>query len=100
MTTKILTSLIIAAVLAGSAAAALQVTDHPLTVPRVFAGRPAENESAPSRGSVCVFAPSAGDRFAPSSPGVKPWHPRPRCLTLPPSSAAFADRAVFAPTRR
>ena len=59
MTTKILTSLIIAAVLAGSAAAALQVTDHSLTVPRVFAGRPAKTEPTPSRGSVCFFVPPA-----------------------------------------
>ena len=89
MTTKILTSLIIAAGLAGSAAAALQVTDHPLTVPRVFAGRPAKTEPAPSRGSACFFVPPAGDRFAASSPGIKPWQPRTRCLTLQPSSAAL-----------
>jgi hypothetical protein len=87
MTTKILTSLLIAAVLAGSAAAGLQVTDHPLALARVFAAGPVKTEPATSRGSVCFFVPPAADRFAASSPGVKLWHPRTRCLTPDLSSA-------------
>jgi nitrous oxidase accessory protein NosD len=72
MTTKTLSSLIIAGVLAGSAAAAVQVIDPPLTSgPGTYTTEPAASDAAP----LLVILPSA-ERFAATSAGLKQRPPR------------------------
>jgi hypothetical protein len=85
MTTKILTILIAAAVLAGSAAAALQTTDVSLASARASA----RTESATSGGAL-VFAvvPPAG-RFATSASGFTQGARR--IVVLTPQSPSAAD---------
>jgi hypothetical protein len=88
MTTRILTTLMVAAVLGGSAAAALQATDASLASPAVSAVHPSRTNSAPSGGEL-VFAvvPPAG-RFAARAGGFTQGAPRIVLLTPRPSSAA------------
>ena len=72
MTTKTLSSLIIAGVLVGSAAAGVQVIDPPLTSgPDTSTTEPAASDAGP----LLVILPSA-DRFAASSAGLKQRPPR------------------------
>jgi hypothetical protein len=81
MTSKILTILIVAVALAGSAAAALQATNASLAPAAVCAAHP-------SRGAlVFVMAPPT-DRFAVNASGLTPRTPRIVLLTPPPRSVA------------
>jgi hypothetical protein len=89
MTTKILTILIAAAVLAGSAAAALQATDASLASTAVCQAHPSVAGSATSgRALVFVVAPPA-ERFAASARG--PTQPLPRIVVLTPRASSAAD---------
>ena len=81
MTTKLLTGLIVAAVLAGSAAAALRATDAP-----VSAAQRSRTEPAPGGPLVFLIAPN--DRFVVSPSGLKQRPPRIVLLTPRLSSAA------------
>jgi len=84
MTTKILTVLIAAAVLAGSAAAALQATDASLA-PGVVSARTGALTSG--RSLVVAAVPAAG-RFAPGAGGFAHGARWIVVLTPTPSSAA------------
>ena len=88
MMTKIATFLIIGAVLAGSAAAALQATDAALAVTPVSGGCHSRTESATSGVSrVVVVVPRPG-RFAAGAGGFTQRAPRIILLTPRASSAA------------
>ena len=79
MTTKTLTSLVITAVLAGSAAAGLQATDPPPE--SGLSALPVKTEADPSGGGLFFVLPLAPDRLTASCSGLKLAPPPVVCLT-------------------
>jgi hypothetical protein len=75
MTTKTITHLIIAAALAGSAAAGLQVTASLASAP-ASSDLPLKAGSTPSGGALFLLLPPAANRFT-ASPGGLKLAPRP-----------------------
>ena len=72
MTTQTLTSLIIAALLAGSAAGGLQVTNASTASAPVGSASPVQTGSHASGGSPYFLVFAAGEPVAASSVGLKP----------------------------
>jgi hypothetical protein len=87
MTTKIVSTLIIGALLAGSAAAALQATDATLAPAPVSGGCHSRTESATSGGSRVVVVVAPASRFVTSAGTFTRRTPRIVLLTPRPSSA-------------
>ena len=87
MITKILTILTVGAVLAGSAAAALQATDAALAVTPVSGGCHSRTDSGTSGGSPAVVVVPRAGRFAASAGGLTQRAPRIVLLTPRASSA-------------
>jgi len=72
MTTQTLTSLIIVALLAASAAGGLQVTNASTATAPVGSASPVRASSHPAGGSPYFLVLPAGDRFAANFAGLKP----------------------------
>jgi beta-phosphoglucomutase-like phosphatase (HAD superfamily) len=72
MTTQTLTRLIIAALLAASAAGGLQVTSASTAAASVDSASPVRASCQPAGGSPYFLVIAAGDRVAASSAGPKP----------------------------
>ena len=72
MTTQTLTRLIIAALLAASAAGGLQVTSASMATAPVSSPSPIRASCHPAGGSPYFLVLPAGDRFAASFAGLKP----------------------------
>jgi hypothetical protein len=81
MTTKTVTHLIIAAALAGSAAAGLQLNPS-LALAPASSAFPVRTEVGPSGGTLVLLLPPVADRFTPGFAGFKPA--RPAILRLTP----------------
>jgi hypothetical protein len=79
MTTKTLTSLVITAVLAGSAVAGLQATDP--AVDSGLSARPVKTEADPYGEGLFFVLPLAPDRLTASCSGLKLTPPPIVCLT-------------------
>ena len=75
MTTKTVTHLIIAAALAASAAAGLQLTPSLASAP-VTSALPVKAEGAPSGGALFFLLPPVANRFTPGSAGLTPGRAR------------------------
>ncbi|HTS53116.1 MAG TPA: hypothetical protein VMH26_07570 [Burkholderiales bacterium] len=71
MTTKTVTHLIIAAALAASAAAGLQLTPSLASAP-VMSALPVKAEAGPSGGALFFLLSPAANRFAPGYAGLTP----------------------------
>jgi hypothetical protein len=81
MTTKTIAYLIIAASLAASAGAGLQLTPSLASTPGPSA-LPAKSEALPSGGALFVHLHRVADRFSASCAGLKVAPPPVICLTL------------------